>query len=510
MANTLMSLLIKLAMDSAEFAKGLNDAESKTSKSASQMGASLSKIGGSMQKVGGAMTLGVTTPIVTGMGLAVKAAMDSEAVMAEVEAVLKSTGGAAGVTKESLIEYANAMSQVTKFDDEAILSGQSMLLTFTNIGKDVFPEASTAMLNMAEKFGSMDSASTQLGKALNDPIAGVGALSRVGVTFSEEQQAMIKALMDTGNTAGAQSVIIAELNKEFGGLAEAAGSTTAGQLAIMQNQLGNLSEEFGVILMPILIEFMKALLPIIQGFIDMDPAGQKTILIVGGIFAAIGPLITIIGTVVSAIGTLITFFGAAGAGGTALAAVGTFLSGTVFPALAAIVTAIGAPFLLLIGAVLLLKVTWDKFGASAVNTITMVRDIIAAGFQKAIWWVDSLGGAFSGIARAMQGALDWVMHLQNQLLGLRLPDWLTPGSPTPFEMGLRGISKEMASLSKTQLPKFNAELDLNPGAAGSIAANISSTSDNSSAVPGTDYSGPTATEIGKAVAVAFMQMGLAN
>jgi hypothetical protein len=242
----------------------------------------------------------------------------------------------------------------------------------------------------------------------------------------------------------------------------------------------------------------------------MDPAGQKTILIVGGIFAAIGPLITIIGTVVSAIGTLITFFGAAGAGGTALAAVGTFLSGTVFPALAAIVTAIGAPFLLLIGAVLLLKVTWDKFGASAVNTITMVRDIIAAGFQKAIWWVDSLGGAFSGIARAMQGALDWVMHLQNQLLGLRLPDWLTPGSPTPFEMGLRGISKEMASLSKTQLPKFNAELDLNPGAAGSIAANISSTSDNSSAVPGTDYSGPTATEIGKAVAVAFMQMGLAN
>jgi hypothetical protein len=61
----------------------------------------------------------------------------------------------------------------------------------------------------------------QLGKALNDPIAGVGALSRVGVTFTETQKDMIKTMVEAGNVAGAQTLILDELGKEFGGSAKA-------------------------------------------------------------------------------------------------------------------------------------------------------------------------------------------------------------------------------------------------------------------------------------------------
>src|SRR5262245_66611796 len=66
----------------------------------------------------------------------------------------------------------------------------------------------------------------QLGKALNDPIKGVTALQRVGVSFTKSQKNQIKALVESGNTLGAQKVILRELGKEFGGAAKAATDPT--------------------------------------------------------------------------------------------------------------------------------------------------------------------------------------------------------------------------------------------------------------------------------------------
>ena len=77
--------------------------------------------------------------------------------------------------------WRSSLSEVTRFEDDAIVSGQNMLLTFTNIGKDIFPQATEAMLNMSTAMGmDMQSAATMLGKALNDPIAGMTALGRAG------------------------------------------------------------------------------------------------------------------------------------------------------------------------------------------------------------------------------------------------------------------------------------------------------------------------------------------
>jgi hypothetical protein len=137
------------------------------------------------------------------------------------------------MTKKELIDLATSLSLVTRFEDDSIVKGESMLLTFTNIGKDVFPAATEAMLNMAQKFGSMDAASVQLGKALQDPIAGVAALRRVGVMLTDAQEKQIKQFIKVGDIASAQKVILGELNTEFGGLAVAAGQTLAGRMDIL-------------------------------------------------------------------------------------------------------------------------------------------------------------------------------------------------------------------------------------------------------------------------------------
>lgn len=164
---------------------------------------------------------------------------------AQVAAAIASTGGAAGQSVSGLKAHASALQDITNFDDEAVLGAQAMLLTFTNIGRDVFPEATEATLDLATAMGTdSKGAALQLGKALNDPIAGVNALRRSGVQFSDDQQKAIKALVETGQIAKAQAIILAEVNKEFGGSAEAARKADGGFTAL-GNAFGNLQEQIG-------------------------------------------------------------------------------------------------------------------------------------------------------------------------------------------------------------------------------------------------------------------------
>lgn len=177
----------------------------------------------------------------------VKSYQESENALAQLNAVLKSTKGVAGVTSKSAIDLANSLQKVTKFSDEDTLSAESLLLTFTKIGKDVFPKATKTVLDMSTALGQDTKASAiQLGKALQDPILGVTALRRVGVNFSTAQRDVIKNLVETGQSAKAQKMILKELTTEFGGSAEAAGKTFSGRLEILKNQFDEVKESIGL------------------------------------------------------------------------------------------------------------------------------------------------------------------------------------------------------------------------------------------------------------------------
>lgn len=177
--------------------------------------------------------------------------------MAQTEAVLKSTHDASGETAQSIADLATQYSHLTLFSDDTIQAGENMLLTFTNIGKSVFPQATKTVLDMSQALGQdTKSSAIQLGKALNDPITGITALQRVGVTFTDSQKNLIKSLVDSGNVAGAQKVILAELQREFGGSAEAAGKTFPGQLQILGQSLDDIKQNIGDALMPILSQLV--------------------------------------------------------------------------------------------------------------------------------------------------------------------------------------------------------------------------------------------------------------
>jgi hypothetical protein len=209
--------------------------------------------------------------------LSVKAFSESEDMIAQTNAVLKSTGGIAGVTADQVTKLATALQKTTKFSDEDVRSAENLLLTFTSIGKDIFPQATKTVLDMATALGEdTKSASIQLGKALQDPILGVTALRRVGVNFSEDQKNVIANLVETGQKAKAQQLILKELQTEFGGSAEAAGKTFAGSLAILKNNLNDVQEQLGQVIVTRLTPFISKALEAVAS-VDWAAVIDRTI-----------------------------------------------------------------------------------------------------------------------------------------------------------------------------------------------------------------------------------------
>jgi hypothetical protein len=231
------------------------------------------------------------------IGDSVAAARESIAVDAQLAAVLKSTGGAAGVTADAAKDLASSIEKASLFEDEAVLSGENLLLTFTGIGKDVFPRATQAMVDMSQALGQdMKSSAIQLGKALNDPINGITALSRVGVSFTEQQKEMITAMVEAGDVAGAQTLILDELNKEFGGSAKAA-SDAAGASEKYRDRMNALKEDIGAKLIPIQEKFKEVQLAVVNALASALPVIEKVARQIGSLLTpAIKAATEVLGT----------------------------------------------------------------------------------------------------------------------------------------------------------------------------------------------------------------------
>lgn len=173
----------------------------------------------------------------------VKSTAEADAAVAQLDARLKSTQGAAGLARGELIEMANALQKVTTFSDEAVINAEALLLSFTRVGREVFPRALKSALDLSVGLGQdLQTSIVTLGKALNDPIKGITSLSRAGVQFTASQKEMIKSLVASGETVKAQTLILAELETQFGGSAKAARETFGGAIEGAKNALGELLE----------------------------------------------------------------------------------------------------------------------------------------------------------------------------------------------------------------------------------------------------------------------------
>mgnify|MGYP003133002511 FL=1 len=223
----------------------------KSKKEIQGVDSAVSRLGKSALVTAGAFFGG--RALLDGFRSAINLAGEQQRVEAQLNQVIKSTGGVAGVTAKQVKEMASAFQQTTRFGDETIINASNLMLTFTKIGKDVFPQAIESVLNMSQAMGQdLQQTVIQVGKALNDPILGVTALRRVGIQLTDEQTNMIKSFMDVNDVASAQQIILGELETQFGGLAKSGQDTSEFALAQMGNAFGDLAENIGTALTPAL------------------------------------------------------------------------------------------------------------------------------------------------------------------------------------------------------------------------------------------------------------------
>ena len=301
MSRRIADLLIKIGADSYEFQQKANQVE----KGLGQLEKRLSSIGKSL-------SLKVTAPL-TALGVVALQNADTQAkAETKVATALKSTGNQVGYNLDQLKAYASELQSKTIFGDETILNDvTTRLLAFTNITGDNFKRTQQMALDMSTALEmDLGSAATMLGKALDDPIGKMSALSRAGINFTDEQKAMVKQLVETGDTAKAQGVILDALEQKFGGQAEAAAKVGMGALKQLKNSWGDFLEQIGNTLTPFINKIAAFLGRIVSMLQGMSPTMQKVIVVIGGIAAAIGPLLIGISGVIKLIPMLSAGFSA--------------------------------------------------------------------------------------------------------------------------------------------------------------------------------------------------------
>jgi len=182
------------------------------------------------------------------------------------KATLKATGAEAWTTADAMQALATKLQKITGYADENILSMQNVLLGFKNIKGDNFDQAATQILNMS-KVMDMDltSAAQAVGKALDDPIAGVDSLTRQGFRFSAAQKEVLKDLVNTGQIAKAQGIILDELATTYGGAAAAANETGSAIKDKLGNAISELKEGIGRFTTDALAPSRKGLIDLVDG-----------------------------------------------------------------------------------------------------------------------------------------------------------------------------------------------------------------------------------------------------
>lgn len=270
-----VNVVIKSVFDD----KGIKNAE----KAFGQVGSKISKLAGTIGvALGGAAIVNFGTN-------ALKAAESADVANNRLDAIAQSMG-LFGTETEAVTNRLKAFADQQMLqigaDDELIKTTQAKLLTFKELAATAdqtggaFDRATVAAFDLAAAgFGSAETNAIQLGKALQDPIKGITALRRAGVTFTESEREKIKVLVESGKTLEAQNLILSAIEKQVGGTA-AATVTSTQKMSII---FGELSEQIGMALLPAAESASKVLqaelVPVIQdlGNYLQSPAGSQAV-----------------------------------------------------------------------------------------------------------------------------------------------------------------------------------------------------------------------------------------
>ena len=266
MSSKLASLKVKITANGAQATKELERFENKAK-----------NVAKGMKNIGSTLTKYVTGPLVALAAVSVKTA-DTQ-MQAEAK-LLNALKGREDVQKR-LMAQASELQGRSLFGDEEIINQQAVLAAMGRTEQQIndIIEAS-AQLSAATGM-SLDSAVKNLAKTYG------GLAGELGESIPALRE-LTKEQLQNGDA-------VKLIKEQYQGFAEAAAQTGAGSLVQLKNQLGDLSEQIGMILMPFVKSLVNALSKLVGWLQNLSPAAQKTIVVIAGIAAVVGPLIVSLG-----------------------------------------------------------------------------------------------------------------------------------------------------------------------------------------------------------------------
>ena len=190
------------------------------------------------------------------IGDSISEAREAAQTQRDLATSIELSGRGAAMSVESMYAFAGSLAAVTDFQDDAIAGAASLLLQFDHLGNESIPRVTELAVDLSKKFGTdLSSATTLLGRALQDPTAGLNLLNRQYRIFSDTEEDGIKKMVESGHGLEAQERIIAKLEERFKGFAK----STVDPIKQSQVAFAEAKEEIGNQLMPTLASFTNYL-----------------------------------------------------------------------------------------------------------------------------------------------------------------------------------------------------------------------------------------------------------
>ena len=205
------------------------------------------QISKSLTLAGMAATAVASWKLITGAAKeCINAYSEAEKVSMRLEAVWKNVGATSGKTAEQMDALAESLEKQTYFTSESIKEAGLLLAATESLTDEGFDRALQASLDLAAAMGEdVTSAASTLAKAIQEPESALSRLKTIGVSFTDEEKAQIKALAEANKEYEAQDIILSKIEGKYKDVAKAINNTPVGTIDNIRDTLGDIKETLG-------------------------------------------------------------------------------------------------------------------------------------------------------------------------------------------------------------------------------------------------------------------------
>jgi hypothetical protein len=377
----------------------------------------------------------------------VEAFAEAERGTARLTQALKDAGET-DATAKVYADIAAELSKISTFSTGALTNVETLFTTVGGIKPDQMREALEATMNLAAGMAGSGMSLEQAAKLVATAVGSQG----------EKLTGLKRILGDTIEKGATFEEIMKAINDKFGGQAAADLKTYAGQMEHLKNQIGDLNEKIGAVLVP-------ALTKLLELFQSLPDGVQEMIIGIVAIGTALAPVLVSIASLINILGSA----GLGGALGGAISAIGSFL----LYAGEAVVAIVGWPALIvaaLAAAVVLIVKYWDEIVAGIKWAWEKIKEIfskigeattaVVDWFKRMyegikLWIADKFAALVDFVGSIVGKLVDWFLWAYNTIIGHSIVPDLISGIASEF----RKLDRVMVDPTLDAVAAVSAGLD---------------------------------------------------